>query len=213
MGTDQDASSRRCWRSFASSRDGLHRPPILHHQLPAPSIKFLSVRPIYEAVETRTLPLLFAFLLAAADASAERYRFRHFGPDDGLNTAVSRLVQDRTGFLWVGTGNGLFRYDGARFVRFGVEEGLPSSSVRCLEEGPDGTLWAVTGRGLARFRKNSFQVVETGAAGQDLRALDIGADGKVRCIWDSTGACWWAWFHPAAAHRNSCRCPTRRRLR
>jgi signal transduction histidine kinase/ligand-binding sensor domain-containing protein len=130
-------------------------------------------------VETRTLPLLIAFLLTAADASAERYRFRHFGPDDGLNTAVSRLVQDRAGFLWVGTGNGLFRYDGARFQRFGVEDGLPSPSVRCLEESPDGTLWVVTGRGLARFRRNSFQVVETGAAGRDLRALDIGADGKV----------------------------------
>ena len=65
--------------------------------------------------------------------------YRHFGPDEGLNTAVSRLVQDRAGFLWVGTGNGLFRYDGARFQRFGVEEGLPSASVRCLEEGPDGT--------------------------------------------------------------------------
>src|ERR1039458_2472546 len=41
----------------------------------------------------------------------ERYRFRHFGPNDGLNTAVSRLVQNRAGFLWVATGNGLFRYD------------------------------------------------------------------------------------------------------
>jgi streptogramin lyase len=122
---------------------------------------------------------LCAFLLAAANASAERYRFRNFGPDDGLNTAVSRLVQDRAGFLWVGTSNGLFRYNGSLFQRFGAEDGLPSASVRDLEEGPDGTLWAVTGRGLARFRKNSFQVVDTGAAGQDLHALDIGTDGKL----------------------------------
>jgi ligand-binding sensor domain-containing protein len=130
-------------------------------------------------VELRALPLLCAFLLAAANASAERYRFRNFGPDDGLNTAVSRLVQDRAGFLWVGTGNGLFRYNGSRFQRFGAEDGLPSASVRCLKEGPDGTLWAVTGRGLARFRKNSFQAVDTGAAGQDLRAIDIGTDGRL----------------------------------
>ena len=127
-------------------------------------------------MQTRTLPLLAAFLFAAADASAARYRFRHFGPDDGLNPAVSHLAQDRAGFLWVATGNGLFRYGGARFQRFGVEQGLPSAAVRCLKEGPDGTLWAVTGRGLARFRKNAFQVVETGAAAQDLHATDIGAD-------------------------------------
>ncbi len=130
-------------------------------------------------MKRRALPLLFALLLVAANASAERYRFRHFGPDDGLNTSVTRLVQDRAGFLWVATANGLFRYDGAHFQRFGVEEGLPSASIRGLEEGPDGTLWVVTGRGLARLRKNSFQTAETGAAAQDLRALDVGADGRV----------------------------------
>jgi signal transduction histidine kinase/ligand-binding sensor domain-containing protein len=130
-------------------------------------------------VELRALVPFLALLLAASNASAERYRFRHFSPDDGLNSAVNSLLQDRAGFLWVGTGNGLFRYDGARFQRFGVEEGLPSAAVRGLKEAPDGSLWVVTGRGLARSSGDSFQVVETGAAGQDLRALDIGAGGQV----------------------------------
>src|ERR1039458_5526291 len=66
----------------------------------------------------------------------ERYRFRHFGPNDGLNTAVSRLVQNRAGFLWVATGNGLFRYDGARVQRFGVEQRLPSHAHRPRSPGP-----------------------------------------------------------------------------
>ena len=130
-------------------------------------------------MEIRTLPLLFYFLFVAPDARAERYRFRHFGPDEGLNAAVSRLMQDRAGFLWLGTSNGLFRYDGARFQRFGVEDGLPGASVRGLVEGPDGTLWVLGGRGLARLHKNTFQLVPTGNAGQDLHALDIGSDGKV----------------------------------
>jgi signal transduction histidine kinase/ligand-binding sensor domain-containing protein len=130
-------------------------------------------------VYLRAPTLLLALLLAAANASGARYRFHHFGPDEGLNSAVSGLLQDRAGFLWVGTANGLFRYDGAHFQRFGVEEGLPSASVRCLKEGPDGSLWVVTGRGLARSHGNSFRIVETGAAGQDLRALDVGAGGQV----------------------------------
>jgi ligand-binding sensor domain-containing protein len=90
---------------------------------------------------------LLAVLLIAANAPAARYRFRQFGPDDGLNSAVTRLLQDRAGFLWVGSGNGLFRYDGAHFQRFGMEEGLPGASVRCLKEGPDGSLWVLTSRG------------------------------------------------------------------
>ena len=127
----------------------------------------------------RAPTLFLVLLLAAANASGARYRFRQFGPDDGLNSAVTSLLQDRTGFLWVGTGNGLFRYDGAHFQRYGVEEGLPGASVRCLKEGPDGSLWVLTGGGLARSHGNTFRVVETGAAGQDLRALDVDAGGRV----------------------------------
>ena len=130
-------------------------------------------------MQLRALTLLLALLLAAANASAARYRFRHFGPDEGLNSAVSGLLQNRAGFLWVATGNGLFRYDGAHFQRYGIEEGLPSASVRCIKDGADGSLWVLTSRGLARSHGNSFRAVETGAAGQDLRALDIGTGGQV----------------------------------
>jgi len=128
----------------------------------------------------RVLRVLPALLLATA-ASAEHYRFRHFGHDDGLNTAVSRLLQDRTGFLWVGTGDGLFRYDGARFQRFGTEDGLPSASVRGLHQAADGTLWVVTGRGLARLRQNSFEAVETstGHGDRDLHAIDSAGSGEL----------------------------------
>jgi len=117
--------------------------------------------------------------LLTAVASAEHYRFRQFGPEDGLNTAVSSLVQDRAGFLWVGSGNGLFRYDGSRFQRFGLEEGLPNPSIRGMTEAPDGTLWVITGRGLVRRRNNSFEVMDLGPAAQDLRAIDVAADGRV----------------------------------
>jgi signal transduction histidine kinase/ligand-binding sensor domain-containing protein/AmiR/NasT family two-component response regulator len=129
----------------------------------------------------RTLRILVAVLLVAGVATAEHYRFRHYGPDEGLNTAVSRLLQDRTGFLWVGSGDGLFRYDGARFQRFGTEDGLPSASVRSLLETADGTLWVVTGRGLARRRRDSFEIVDTGVGQEasDFNALGATADGTL----------------------------------
>jgi signal transduction histidine kinase/ligand-binding sensor domain-containing protein/ActR/RegA family two-component response regulator len=124
--------------------------------------------------------LVMAVALVLAPAGrAEHYRFRHFGPEEGLNTAVSRLLQDRTGFLWVGTGNGLFRYDGAHFQHFGAEDGLPSASIRCMKEASDGTLWVATGKGLARLGANAFEPIDIGIAAQDLRAMDIGSDGRL----------------------------------
>ena len=130
-------------------------------------------------MEKRIGRALSALLLWTVTASGAHYRFRHFGPDEGLNTAVSRILQDRTGFLWIGTGNGLYRYDGAHFQRFGAEDGLPSPSIRALREAPDGVLWVATGLGLARFDRERFRSVDTGPAGRDSRALDIGPDGTV----------------------------------
>jgi signal transduction histidine kinase/ligand-binding sensor domain-containing protein/CheY-like chemotaxis protein len=128
-----------------------------------------------------TLRTLVALLLLAGAAPAQHYRFRAYGPDEGLSTAVSQLLQDRTGFLWVGTGNGLFRYDGSRFQHFGIDEGLPSTSIRCLHETPGGTLWVVTGRGLARLRGSSFEAVATdnGKAGVDFHAIHSSPDGRL----------------------------------
>jgi len=128
-----------------------------------------------------TFRSLTALLLLAGAARAQHYRFRHYGPDDGLSTAVSGLLQDRTGYLWVGTGNGLFRYNGTRFEHFGTDEGLPSTSIRRLHETPDGRLWVVTGRGLARLRQRSFESVATDAMtlGTDLTAIDSTPDGRL----------------------------------
>jgi signal transduction histidine kinase/ligand-binding sensor domain-containing protein/CheY-like chemotaxis protein len=129
----------------------------------------------------RILRILSIVILVAATATAEHYRFRHYGPDEGLNTAVTQLLQDRTGFLWVGSGDGLFRFDGARFQRFGTDDGLPSASIRSLRETPDGTIWVLTGRGLARRRHNSFEIVDTGVAREayDFHSLDSTSDGTL----------------------------------
>ncbi len=129
----------------------------------------------------RILCLLTGMFLFLGIAQAERYRFRTFGPDDGLSSAVGRILQDRTGYLWVATSDGLFRYDGTRFQRYGVEEGLPSPLILRLAESSDGTLWVLTGHGLARWRHPDFEAVATGAeaASVEWQALAISADNRV----------------------------------
>jgi signal transduction histidine kinase/ligand-binding sensor domain-containing protein/ActR/RegA family two-component response regulator len=98
---------------------------------------------------------------AALQLSAQRHNFRFYGEDDGLqNLAVQVLLQDRAGFLWVGTQNGLFRYDGARFVGYGKPDGLPGARVDSLHESVDGTLWVLTPSGLARREGEHFTPVE-----------------------------------------------------
>ena len=77
------------------------------------------------------LIVLLAALPAAARVLPAGIRpFRTYGTEAGMgNLAAMRLAQDAAGFLWVATQDGVYRYDGNRFARFGLGEGLPSSYV------------------------------------------------------------------------------------
>ena len=86
------------------------------------------------------LALFFAVFL---NCSAQRYTFREYTQGLG-NLNIASLAQDKTGFLWVGTQNGLYRYDGSQFQSFGAEQGLPDRMIQSLFVSPDGTLWVAS---------------------------------------------------------------------
>ncbi|WP_198172626.1 hybrid sensor histidine kinase/response regulator [Hymenobacter ginkgonis] len=91
---------------------------------------------------------LLAWLLPAAawatpaPAPARAY-VRQFGPTEGLSQPfIYCLLQDRQGYLWLGTAEGLVRYDGSRFVTFTTRDGLAENFVTGLREDPaTGSLW------------------------------------------------------------------------
>jgi signal transduction histidine kinase/CheY-like chemotaxis protein/ligand-binding sensor domain-containing protein len=93
---------------------------------------------------------IYALVLSCVPgvAVAQQYSFRDYV--DGLgNLSVNCLLQDRSGFLWIGTESGLYQYDGSRFWRFGPKDGLPGGFVRALTLDRDGRLWVGTRDGLA----------------------------------------------------------------
>jgi signal transduction histidine kinase/ligand-binding sensor domain-containing protein len=60
---------------------------------------------------------------------------------DGLRGVVSALAQTEDGFLWVGTTEGLYRFDGITFEAYKPETGsFPSTGIKALDAAPDG-LW------------------------------------------------------------------------
>lgn len=109
---------------------------------------------------TLSVLILLGLSLAVTTTTleAQRYRFKEYRQEHGLgNLAVTALIQDLDGYLWVGTQNGLFRHDGNDFVRFGAQEGLPGSYILALALAPDGQLWANTHQGIARLDKGRFR--------------------------------------------------------
>src|ERR1039458_9927218 len=102
-------------------------------------------------------------LLLAGAMPGQRYSFKVYGQDAGLtNLDVHCLMQDRTGFLWVGTVDGLFRYDGRQFRAYTKAQGLPSVQIEALHQTADGEIWAGTAEGLARLHGDTFETVQSG---------------------------------------------------
>jgi ligand-binding sensor domain-containing protein/signal transduction histidine kinase len=104
--------------------------------------------------------LLFSAIAVASftfavptDVAAEHPALRAYEVADGLpQEGVKRIVRDSRGFLWFCTYDGLSRFDGTRFVNYGVKDGLPHPSINDLLESRSGDYWIATnGGGVARF--------------------------------------------------------------
>ena len=107
----------------------------------------------------KAIPLAFFLAtIAGATLCAQEYSFRSFGVTEGLtNLTVRRIFQDRVGFIWVSTENGIFRYDGDRFEAFGGVQGIPSNSGAAFGEAPDGSLLVGGDFGLYQQAGNRFE--------------------------------------------------------
>jgi diguanylate cyclase (GGDEF)-like protein len=90
---------------------------------------------------------LTAVCLAVPFCLAQHYSFVAVG-SEMVNQNVNCIAQDRSGFLWVGTENGLYRYDGRMFRRFGAAEGLRGRTIQSIFLAPDGILFVGTLEGF-----------------------------------------------------------------
>ena len=104
--------------------------------------------------------------LVAAPAQADRdprevadglVRFRSFGSADGLrNLVILSFAQDAAGLLWIGTDDGVFRYDGERFSQLGTANGLRAAGTTVLGVAPDGNVCAGGAAGMACWDGSRF---------------------------------------------------------
>jgi diguanylate cyclase (GGDEF)-like protein len=140
-------------------------------------------------------PVAFAVLIALAvplPTGAEepkqlsQYVHDRWNQRDGLpHNLVEGVVASRKGYLWLGTQEGLVRFDGVRFRvfdRLGTP-GLAGDEVFSLHEDPSGDLWIGTSSGLSRMRGERFEAIDTGDGGP-IAIHSLESDG--RDLWAGT---------------------------
>ncbi|MCU7552695.1 ATP-binding protein [Chitinophagaceae bacterium LB-8] len=105
---------------------------------------------------SKAICLFSFFLLFQIHLLGQSYYFRHYSVENGLsNNAVICSLQDKMGFLWFGTKDGLNRFDGYSFKTFRKIAGKPGSIgnnyIHTLFEDKKGTLWVGTEQGLYEY--------------------------------------------------------------
>jgi ligand-binding sensor domain-containing protein len=68
---------------------------------------------------------------------------------------VYSILQDKYGYMWFGTWDGLNRYDGYNFVTYNVDDGLSDHAIYTLLEDDEGTIWIGTDKGFNRFDRET----------------------------------------------------------
>lgn len=95
----------------------------------------------------------------------------NYTTDDGLpSVECYKIIQDRQGYIWISTDNGIARYDGHEFEHFGKAQGLTDETIFSLQEDHRGWIWMHSLKGnFFIHRGDSIAAYQYNHVFQDLR--------------------------------------------
>ena len=109
--------------------------------------------------------------------SLTQYSSTLWGQQHGLpQDTIRAIAQTPDGYLWVGTDEGLARFDGYEFVVYNQENNnLPGNSITALASAADGSLWIGTSKGIAQLHDGQFRslTAKDGLAGGPVSSLFV----------------------------------------
>lgn len=114
-------------------------------------------------IHTNIRFLLFSGLLYCANLKAQFARFNHLTVEEGLSqNAVTCIIQDKKGFMWIGTYSGLNKYDGIRVTTYLPDaddsSAICNGAIRCLYADDENNLWAGTAGGMFKIELSTGRI-------------------------------------------------------
>ena len=112
--------------------------------------------------------IIFIARLASANAAINDIRFSEFTREDGVSEGtITSIAEDQFGYIWVGSVDGLFRFDGYEFKHYQHSpkkpDSIPPGFTRTMYVSSNKDLWIGTYTGLAKYQPetDSFRVYNT----------------------------------------------------
>ncbi len=144
----------------------------------------------------RAFPIKLRFLLLLLCLweimPAQHYNFINYSTESGLaQSQIRTMVQDKNGYLWLGTLGGLSKYDGKKFVNYSIQNGLIDNLIFSLLNDKSIGLWIGTTGGINYFDGEKFKSYpfKGDMAENMVNAIAQEANGTLWLATDGSGVC------------------------
>jgi len=125
----------------------------------------------------------------------DQLMFEHLGANEGLmHNSITTILQDAKGFMWFGTSNGLYKYDGYQFLYYSNSPddnfSLLSNKVTELYEDSNGVIWVGTKSGLCHYNRMEDRFksgLNTRGSEDDGRLIS----DPIRCVYEDANKTLW----------------------
>lgn len=123
--------------------------------------------------------ILLLIIGFSIEGQGQTLPFRNFSIEKGLSEAVvNDLMQDHNGYLWIGTGYGLNRFNGISFDNYYVEDGLLDNRIYSLYQDNRNRIWIGTGSGANIIEGDSIRTIPELKPLESTVILDIYQDSQ-----------------------------------
>jgi ligand-binding sensor domain-containing protein len=138
----------------------------------------------------KKLVAFILLLLSSFSGFSQAYQFKNYSVDNGITQPyVYSIVQDKNGYLWIGTGEGFCKFDGVTFKTFYTKEGLSDNFITSTYKDKNRNLWIGHNQGsVTFFDGKTFKSINTSGFAKSPVTQIVGDDkGFIWCATQNDG--------------------------